>query len=49
MTADWVAAPAQWFPTSWDVNVAGSDKTIPIKTAFPLYASVGTSNGQIAE
>jgi hypothetical protein len=34
--------PAQWFPNSWDVSVAGGDRTIPIKTAFPLYASVGT-------
>ncbi|HEV3214581.1 MAG TPA: M28 family peptidase [Vicinamibacterales bacterium] len=41
--------PTQWFPTSWEVNVAASDKTIPIKTAYPLYASVGTNNGQMAE
>lgn len=39
--------PPQWFPTSWEVTAAGSAKTVPIKTAFPLYQSVGT-NGQIA-
>ena len=34
--------PPQWFPNSWDVSVAGGGSTVPIKTAFPLYASVGT-------
>ena len=34
--------PPQWFPTSWDVSVAGGGNTVAIKTAFPLYASVGT-------
>src|SRR4029077_16566647 len=34
--------------TSWEVGVSGAGKTVPIKTAFPLYASVGT-NGQTAE
>jgi len=34
--------PPQWFPTSWEVTVSGAGKTIPIKTAFPLYHSVGT-------
>ena len=40
--------PPQWFPMSWEVSVSGAGKTVPIKTAFPLYASVGTS-GQAAE
>jgi hypothetical protein len=34
--------PPQWFPTSWEVTATGGGKTIPIKTAFPLYHSVGT-------
>jgi hypothetical protein len=34
--------PPQWYPTSWDVSVAGGGNSVPIKTAFPLYASVGT-------
>lgn len=38
--------PEQWFPTSWDVTVKGSVTTVPIKTAFPLYASVGTKGGE---
>jgi peptidase M28-like protein len=41
--------PTQWFPTSWEVSVAGTENTVPIKTAFPLYASVGTKNGQMEE
>ena len=35
--------PPQWYPVSWEISVAGSEKTVPIRTAFPLYASVGTS------
>jgi len=34
--------PPQWFPTSWMVVANGGGKAVPIKTAFPLYASVGT-------
>jgi peptidase M28-like protein len=34
--------PPQWYPTSWDVTATGGGNTVPIKTAFPLYASVGT-------
>jgi hypothetical protein len=33
--------PPQWFPTSWEVSVAGGGKTIPLKTAFPIYHSAG--------
>jgi hypothetical protein len=40
--------PPQWFPTAWDIAVTGANRTVPITTAFPLYASVGT-NGQTAE
>ncbi|HEV3057382.1 MAG TPA: M28 family peptidase [Vicinamibacterales bacterium] len=38
--------PPQWFPTSWEVSVSGNGTTVPIKTAFPLYASVGTPDGK---
>jgi hypothetical protein len=37
--------PPQWWPTSWEVNVAGGGKTVGLKTAFPLYHSVGTKGG----
>src|SRR5207247_10586116 len=35
--------PTQWFPTSWEVVATGTGKPVPIKTAFPLYQSVGTT------
>jgi Peptidase family M28 len=34
--------PPQWFPTSWDVSVSTRSKTLALKTAFPIYHSVGT-------
>jgi hypothetical protein len=34
--------PPQWFPASWEVSVTGGGNTVALKTAFPLYASVGT-------
>jgi len=34
--------PAQWFPTSWEIAAAGAEKSVAIKTAFPLYASVAS-------
>jgi hypothetical protein len=34
--------PPQWFPTSWEVSATGAGKTLPIKTAFPLFNSVAT-------
>ena len=37
--------PTQWFPTSWEVVAKGTGKPVPIKTAFPLYQSVGTRLG----
>jgi hypothetical protein len=37
--------PTQWFPTSWEVSVAGAARTVPISTAFPLFNSVA-SNGE---
>src|SRR5437867_3728615 len=37
--------PEQWWPTSWEVGVGGGGKNVSLKTAFPLYRSVGT-NGQ---
>ncbi len=37
--------PPQWWPTSWEVTVGGGGKTLPLKTAFPLYHSAPT-NGQ---
>ena len=36
--------PPQWFPTSWDVSVAGAGKTIALKTAFPIYHSAGIAS-----
>src|SRR5262245_32094992 len=33
--------PPQWFPTSWDVVASGGGRTIPLKTAFPIYHSAG--------
>jgi hypothetical protein len=33
--------PPQWFPTSWEVTVNAAGKTLPLKTAFPIYHSVG--------
>ena len=34
--------PAQWFPTSWELSATGAGKTVPMKTAFPLFNSVAT-------
>src|SRR5437762_3706848 len=36
--------PPQWFPTSWDVSVAGAGKTIALKTAFTIYHSAGIAS-----
>jgi peptidase M28-like protein/PA domain-containing protein len=33
--------PPQWFPTSWEVVASGGGKTLPLKTAFPIYHSAG--------
>jgi hypothetical protein len=38
--------PEQWWPTSWEVSVGGGGKSVGLKTAFPLYRSVG-SMGQV--
>ena len=38
--------PPQWFPTSWEVTASGGGKTVPLKTAFPLFNSVAT-NGSV--
>jgi hypothetical protein len=38
--------PTQWFPTSWEVAVSGSARTVSLTTAFPLYNSVAT-NGPV--
>ena len=38
--------PPQWFPTSWEVSASAAGKTMKLVTAFPLYASVGTSGLQ---
>ena len=37
--------PEQWWPTSWEVTAVGA-QAVAIKTAFPLYRSVGT-DGQM--
>ena len=33
--------PEQWWPTSWEVTAVGA-QAVAMKTAFPLYRSVGT-------
>jgi len=33
--------PPQWFPTSWEVVASGAGKSLPLKTAFPIYHSAG--------
>src|SRR5436309_6565084 len=35
--------PPQWFPTSWEVTIAAGGQTVPLKSAFPMYHSVGTA------
>ena len=37
--------PEQWWPTSWEVTAVGA-QAVAMKTAFPLYRSVGT-DGQM--
>jgi hypothetical protein len=37
---DFDTLPPQWFPTSWEVVAAGTDKTIALRSAFPIYHSV---------
>jgi Peptidase family M28/PA domain len=34
--------PPQWFPTSWEVVATAAGRKLPLKTAFPIYHSVGT-------
>jgi Peptidase family M28 len=34
--------PEQWWPTSWEVSAVGA-QAVSLKTAFPLYRSVGTT------
>jgi Peptidase family M28/PA domain len=41
--------PPQWFPTSWEMSASAAGRTVPMKTAFPLYASVGTSGAVTLE
>src|SRR5947209_2018294 len=33
--------PPQWFPTSWEVVATGAGRSLPLKTAFPIYHSAG--------
>jgi hypothetical protein len=33
--------PPQWFPTSWEIAAAGTERTIALKSAFPIYHSAG--------
>jgi peptidase M28-like protein len=40
---EFTLVPEQWWPTSWAVTVAGGGRSLDLKTAFPLYHSVGTS------
>ena len=41
------ALPPQWFPTSWEVSVAGAEKTVALKTAFPIYHSAGIASTEL--
>lgn len=34
--------PPQWIPSSWEVVAASGERTLPIKTAFPLFNSVAS-------
>jgi peptidase M28-like protein len=31
--------PPQWFPTSWEARIDAGNRSIPLKTAFPIYHS----------
>ena len=33
--------PPQWFPTSWEVVASAGARSVPLKTAFPIYHSAG--------
>jgi len=35
--------PPQWFPTTWEVVATAAGKSLQLKTAFPIYHSVGTA------
>jgi hypothetical protein len=37
--------PPQWWPTSWEATAVAGGKTIALKTAYPLYHSIGTNGG----
>jgi hypothetical protein len=41
-TQEFTDLPEQWWPASWEVNVGAAGKETVLKTAFPLYRSVGT-------
>jgi hypothetical protein len=40
-TQEFTKLPPQWFPTSWEVVATGGGRTLPLKTAFPIYHSAG--------
>ena len=44
-TQEFTDLPEQWWPTSWEVTAVGA-QAVSMKTAFPLYRSVGT-DGQV--
>ena len=39
--------PPQWFPTSWEVVATGAGKSLPLKTAFPIYHSAGIDTSDL--
>src|SRR5947209_2071767 len=39
--------PPQWFPTSWEVVATGGGRTLPLKTAFPIYHSAGIETKEL--
>jgi peptidase M28-like protein len=44
---EFTTLPPQWFPTSWEVVAIGADKTLPLKTAFPIYHSAGMNTSEL--
>jgi hypothetical protein len=39
--------PPQWFPTSWGAELVVGGKAIPLKSAWPVGQSVGTTKGPV--
>src|SRR5438093_8881832 len=46
-TQEFTKLPPQWFPTSWEVVATGGGRTLPLKTAFPIYHSAGIETKEL--